>query len=152
MANGFSYYLRQVVQTYQTNARTSYFQQKYPGLEADDIADKLIFVTNRYAAIAGAVTDLSVSASQLATLSTAGMTAALFVTSIGAEMIYLARLQIRLVLDLAVTYDLQLDPDDPEDILMIFGYAMGVTPTEMLSKGLQIAASGGGQKQLSKNI
>lgn len=141
--------LRQVVQSYQTNARTEYFQQKYPGLEADDIADKLIFVTNRYASIAGAVTGLAISANQLATLSTMGMTAALFVTSMGAEMIYLTRLQIRLVLDLAIAYDLQLDPDDPEDILMIFGYAVGVTPSEFLGKGLQIAA-GAGTKNIIK--
>ena len=133
--------LRQVVSSYQKNARAEYFQQKYPGLSPDEIADKLISVTVRYAAIAGAITGVTVSASQIAILGSAGMTAALFVTSIGAEMIYLARLQIRLVLDLALVYDLQLNPDDPEDILMVFGYALGVTPTEFVGKGLQIAAS-----------
>ena len=67
------------------------------------------------------------------------MTAALFIGSIGTEMLYLAQIQMRLVLDLSVVYDLQLDSEDPK-MLMILGYALGVTPTEMLGKGLQVAA------------
>lgn len=62
------------------------------------------------------------------------MTASLFVGTIGAEMIYLARIQMRLVLDLSVVYDLQLDPEDPEDVLMVFGYALGIAPTDMLGE------------------
>ena len=132
--------LRKVVQAYDRNARATYFQQKYPGLARDEIADILTSVTVRYAAVAGAIAGAAATANQLAILGSAGMTVALFVGTIGAEMIYLARIQMRLVLDLSVVYDLQLDPDDPEDILMIFGYALGVTPTELLGKGLQIAA------------
>lgn len=143
--------LQQVVNSYRKNARAEYFQQKYPGLPADEIADILISVTVRYAAIAGALTGVAVSANQIALVGSAGMTAALFVGSLGAEMVYLARLQIRLVLDLSVVYDLQLDPDDPEDILMIFGYALGITPTELVGKGLQIAA-GAGTKTAIKHL
>ncbi len=58
-------------------------------------------------------------------------------------MLYLANIQMRLVLDMSVLYDLQLDPEDPEDILMIFGYALGVAPTEILGKGLQVAVRAG---------
>jgi len=38
-------------------------------------------------------------------------------------MLFLSQIQMRHVLDLSVIYDLQLDPEDPEDVLMIFGYA-----------------------------
>jgi uncharacterized protein (DUF697 family) len=62
------------------------------------------------------------------------MTAAIFVGAIGAEMLYLAQIQMRLVLDLSVVYDLQLDPEDPEDVMMIFGYALGVTPQKCWAK------------------
>jgi RNA polymerase subunit RPABC4/transcription elongation factor Spt4/uncharacterized protein (DUF697 family) len=133
--------LKKVVESYDRNARASYFHQKYPGLPPDDIAAILRSVTVRYATIAGALAGLAASANQIALLSTAGMTAALFVTTIGAEMIYLARLQMRLVLDLAVVYGIKLDSEDPEDILMIFGYAVGVTPTELLGKGLQVVTA-----------
>lgn len=144
--------LKKVVQSYDRNARAEYFQQKYPGLNPDEIADILTSVTVRYATIAGAVAGAATTANQIAALSSVGMTAALLVGTIGAEMVYLARIQMRLVLDLSVVYDLQLDPDDPEDMLMVFGFAMGVAPTEMLGKGLQVAARGGTQYAIKKYI
>lgn len=129
--------LKKVVESYDRNARASYFHQKYPGLPPDDIADILKSVAVRYATIAGAIAGVAATANQITILSTAGMTVALFVTTIGAEMIYLARLQMRLVLDLAVVYGIQLDPEDPEDILMIFSYAVGIAPIELIGKGIQ---------------
>jgi RNA polymerase subunit RPABC4/transcription elongation factor Spt4/tellurite resistance protein len=144
--------LQKVVQSYDRNARAEYFQQKYPGLPPDEIADILTSVTVRYATIAGAVTGAAATANQIAALSSAGMTIAVMAGAIGAEMVYLASIQMRLVLDLSVVYDLHLDPDDPEDILMVFGYASGVAPTEMLGKGLQVAARGGTQYAVKKYI
>ena len=47
--------LRKVIQTYDRNASAMYFQQKYPGLPPDEIADILTSVTVRYATIAGAI-------------------------------------------------------------------------------------------------
>ena len=148
----FIHLLRKVIQAYDRNANAAYFQQKYPGLPPDEIANSLISVTIRYAAIAGAITGAAATANQIAPLSTAGMTAALFFGSIGAEMLYLSQIQMRLVLDLSVVYDLQLDEEDPEDVLMIFGYALGVTPTEMLGKGLQVAAGAATKGAVKKYI
>lgn len=132
--------LRQVIKAYDSNARAAYFQKKYPGLSLDEIADTLTSVTVKYAAIAGAMAGVTASVDELTALSTGGLTTALFVGTIGAEMLYLANIQMRLVLDMSVLYDLQLDLEDPEDILLVFGYALGVAPTEMLGKGLQVAA------------
>ena len=148
----FSGLLRKVIQTYDRNTRAEYFQKKYPGLPPDDIADILTTVTVRYATIAGAIAGAAATANQIAALSSVGMTAALFVGSVGAEMLYLSQIQMRLVLDLSVVYDLQLDPEDPEDVLMIFGYALGVAPTEMIGKGLQIAAGAGAKEAVKKYI
>jgi tellurite resistance protein/RNA polymerase subunit RPABC4/transcription elongation factor Spt4 len=144
--------LGKVIHAYDRNARAKYFQHKYPGLTPDEIADILTSVTVRYATIAGAIAGAAATANQIATVSTVGMTAALFLGSIGAEMLYLAQIQMRLVLDLSVVYDLQLDPEDPEDVLMIFGYALGVTPAEMLGKGLQVAAGAATKEVVTKYI
>ncbi len=144
--------LQQVVRAYDRNASATYFQKKYPGLPPDDIADILTSVAVRFATIAGAVAGAAATANQIAALSSAGMTAALFFGSIGAEMLYLSQIQMRLVLDLSVVYDLQLDPEDPEDVLMIFGYALGVTPTEIIGKGLQKAAGAGAKGAVKKYI
>ena len=144
--------LQKVIQSYDRNARAEYFQQKYPGLPPDETADILTSVTVRYATIAGAITGAAASANQIAALGSAGITIAVMAGAIGAEMVYLAHIQMRLVLDLSVLYDLQLDADDPEDILMVFGYALGVAPVEMMGKGLQVAARGGTQYAVKKYI
>lgn len=144
--------LQKVVQSYSRNARAEYFQQKYPGLTPDEIADKLIPVTVKYATIAGAITGAAATANQIAALSSAGMTIAVMAGAIGTEMVYLAGIQMRLILDLSVVYDLQLDPDDPEDTLMVFGYALGVAPVEMVGKGLQVAARGGTHYAIKKYV
>ena len=148
--------LQKVVQSYDRNARAGYFQQKYPGLPADEIADILISVTTRYAAVAGGVAGAAATSAQVSTLGTAGMTAPIFFGAIGTEMVYLSRIQLRLVLDLSVLYDLQLDADDPEDVLMIFGYAMGIAPAEMIGT-LATRAAGGAttsliKRYVSKNV
>lgn len=144
--------LQQVVKAYDRNARASYFQKKYPGLSPDEIADILTSVTVRYATIAGAITGVAATANEIAAISSAGLTAALFVGSIGAEMLYLSNIQMRLVLDMSVLYDLQLDPEDPEDILLIFGYALGVSPAEALGKGLQVAARASTTNSIKKVV
>jgi tellurite resistance protein len=144
--------LRKVVHAYDRNARAEYFRQKYPGLSPDEIADILISVTARYATVAGGLAGAAATASQIATLGSWGMTASLFVGTIGAEMIYLARIQMRLVLDLSVVYDLQLDAEDPEDVLMVFGYALGVAPTEVVGKGAGKAAGAGTEWLIKKYI
>jgi len=139
----FTKLLEQVVKAYDRNVRAAYFQKKYPGLSPDEIADVLTSVTAKYATIAGAVAGAAVSAGGASALLSGGMTAPLFVGSIGGEMLYLSSIQMRLMLDMSVLYDLQLDPEDPEDILMIFGYALGVAPTEIIGKGALVAARAG---------
>lgn len=94
--------LSKVAKTYDKNVTAEYFQKKYPGLSDDEVADMLINVTVRYATIAGGVAGAAITANQIAVLSSAGATAALMAGSIGGEIIYLARLQMKLVLDLSV--------------------------------------------------
>ncbi|MCX6083276.1 MAG: hypothetical protein NTW32_27425, partial [Chloroflexi bacterium] len=144
--------LQQVVRAYDRNARSTYFQQKYPGLSPDEIADILTSVTVKYATIAGAITGIAASANEIVAISSVGLTAALFVGSIGAEMLYLSNIQMRLVLDMSVLYDLQLDTGDPEDILLIFGYALGVAPAEVLGKGLQVAVRVGAKNAIKEVV
>ncbi len=133
--------LAQVTKAYNRNARAEYFQKKYPGLPRDDIADALLSVATRYAAIVGAATGAAVTAGQMALPATGGASVAVLLGGIGAEMATLAAIQMRLVLDMAVIYDLDLDLDDPEDILMVFGYALGVAPVDLVGKSLHVPAS-----------
>ncbi len=145
--------LQKVVQSFDRNARAKYLQQKYPGLPPGEIADKLTSITVRYATITGAITGAAASAGQITTLLSGGMmSVAVMVGAIGSEMLYLSRIQMRLVLDMTVVYDMPLDPDDPEDMLMIFGYALGVAPAEMLGKGIHVAAKGAAEHAIKKYV
>jgi len=143
---------QKVVQSYDHNARAEFFQHKYPGLPPDEIADKLIYVAVTYATIAGAITGTAAAASYISVLGTVGASLAVTFGAIGLEMVFLARIQMQLILELSVVYDLQLDQDDPEDMLMIFCYAMGVAPVEMVGKGLQMVAPRIGIRILQKSI
>lgn len=139
--NWFISLLKRVLRTFDHNARASYFQQKYPGLSRDALADKLISVTSQHAAIAGGITGATTTVDQIATLTSLGLTTSLFVGSIGGEMLYTTAIQLRLVLDLSVVYGIEFDPEDPEDIMVIFGYALGVAPVEFIGATLTTAAA-----------
>ncbi len=144
--------LSHVTKVYNRNARASYFQKKYPGLPADDIADALISVCVRYGAIVGGLTG-AVSTVSIATVPfSAGATMALFAGSVGAEMLSLAAIQMRLVLDMATVYDLELDTEDPEDVLMIFGYALGIAPAQALGVGLSKVAGAATKRSVRKYV
>jgi uncharacterized protein (DUF697 family)/tellurite resistance protein len=136
--NGTWFYslLEQVVRSYERGTAAASLQRKYPGLPADDVADILISLTARYAAIAGAIVGGGATMAEVLMLPSGGQAIALFVGAAGGEMVYLTAIQMRLVLDLATLFGLQLDPDDPEDVLMVFGWAVGVQPVGLLGRAL----------------
>lgn len=129
--------LKRVFSTYHKNVRSEYFVCKYAGLPADTIADKLVEVNVKYATVAGGVAGALASAGQFATITSLGLASPIFMTTVGVEMVYLAHLQIKLIFDLATLYNVSLDLDDPEDVLFVFGYGMGVKTNELLGKGIQ---------------
>jgi uncharacterized tellurite resistance protein B-like protein/RNA polymerase subunit RPABC4/transcription elongation factor Spt4 len=130
--------LQRVFKTYDRNANAAYFKRKYPGLPPDEVADKRFSVAVRMATIAGGVAGAAATADQIVTISSVGITTGLLISTLGAEMIYLVKLQMKLVLDLATVYDMELDPEDPEDILMIFGYALGVAPVNLVGRAIYV--------------
>jgi uncharacterized tellurite resistance protein B-like protein len=144
--------LQQVLRAYDRNARAEYFQRKYLGLPPDEIADRLTSVVSRTAAVAGGVTGIVTTGAEVSTVITGGMTATVFAGAIGSEMVYLTQMQMRLVLDLAVLYDVEIDTEDPEDMLLVFGYALGVSPTGMMSKFAQKAAGHATKRAVRKYI
>jgi uncharacterized tellurite resistance protein B-like protein len=128
--------IQRVLQTYDKNARAAYFQQKYPGLHPDAIADKLIKVCLHHAMVAGAVSALATSASVVSSIATAGFTVTVILSTVGLELIYLARIQLLLVLDLAILYNVKLDLNDPEDVMFVFQQALQIKSNEVAGKGV----------------
>lgn len=126
---------------YWENANVEYFEAKYGTSDKLKIARKLTSVTARNAAILGSITGLAVSADELVTFFTAaeggiGLPAniAIAATAAGAEAILLVKFQLQLVANLAKLKGIPLDPEDPEDILVILAYALGGAASEAAGK------------------
>ena len=103
-----------------------YFKKKYVGLDNERIAYRLIKTTANYTAITGGLAAVAVSAAELSTVVTGGATLSVFAASLIGEIAYISYLQLKLVYDISVVLDARLDKDDPEDMLTIFWYALGV--------------------------
>ena len=63
----------------------------------------------------------------------------------GGEAILLLRFQLQLVVNLGKLYGAELDPEDPEDVLMIVAYAIGGSAVEGIGRvGAKAAGKAGG--------
>jgi len=117
---------------YWERATVEYFRAKYGTADAENIAEKLIAVAAKNAAILGAITGAAVSIDETVAIVSAGeggiglpANIALAVAAFSAEAILLVRFQLQLVANLGKLYGAPLDPDDPEDILTILAFAFG---------------------------
>lgn len=114
-----------------------YFRKRYPGRTRDGIAEEVVDLAVKYATVAGAASGAASSAAFAATIGTAGGAAVVGVpvaaTTIGAELLWTTRLQLRMVYDLATVYGQPIDTDDPTDLYRAF----------MMAFGINVAASGG---------
>jgi len=68
------------------------------------------------------------------------------------EMGGLSLLQLRMVQDLSVLYNVKLDPDDPQDMLTIFSFALGIKPSEALAPAAAKMASEAAKRAIKKFI
>ena len=143
---------------YWERASAEYFRAKYPNCDNDKIAKRLIAVAAKNASILGGITGATVSTDELVTVLTAGgvgvglpANIAIMIVSISAETILLVRIWLQLIANLGKLYGVQLDPDDPEDILTILAFAMGGGVAEEVGKaGMKIGGKLAGR--VAKNI
>lgn len=107
----------------------NFFRQKYPGLTQDAIAEKQSDLAVKYAALAGGLSGFTSSAAVAATIGTAGgasvVTVPAAVATIGAEILYTTRLQVRLVYDISTVYGYPIELNDPEQLYGAFALAYG---------------------------
>jgi hypothetical protein len=131
---------------YWERATAEYFHAKYPNLDVDKIAKKLIVVAAKNAAILGGTIGATVSTDEIVGLLTGfeggvGLPANIAIAgaSLSAEAIQLVRIQLQLVANLGKLYGAPLDPDDPEDILTILAFALGGAVADAAGKaGLRL--------------
>ncbi|WP_349729909.1 hypothetical protein [Peribacillus frigoritolerans] len=113
-----------------------FFKKKYIGLSNEQKAKQLVKATANYTAIAGGCAAGVVSAAEVSTVVTAGwsLTAAA-VTLIG-EISFITYLQLKLVYEISILLNAKLDREDPEDILILFWFALGINVWDDISNTL----------------
>lgn len=122
----FSKVLQRVLIEHSKKVNAEFFIKKYPGLDKERIAYKLIETASQYAGIASSVAAAAVTASELSTIITGGLSWAVVGASLIGELSYITYLQLRLVYDMSIILDAKLDQNDPEDMLIVFWYALGI--------------------------
>lgn len=140
---------------YWNNSNVEYFYSKYNTNNKHYVAKQLITVAAKNAAILGGISGAAISADELVALSTAaeggvGLPAnlAIAATTIGGETIGLLKIQLKLVADIGNVFGVTLDPEDPEDVLIILAYSLGSSASEIVGKvGVRV-----GVKMLQRTI
>ena len=134
--------VRKSFKAYYDNATAAYFTRKYPGQTKDAIVKKLTIIAAKNAAILGAITGAAVSVDEIVALVTAVPSGGLSLpvqitaglTALAAEAVVLMGIQLKLIAEIAKLLGVRLNPEDPEDILLILEFAAGGAGVEALGK------------------
>lgn len=135
----FSKVLNKVV-TDTEDLNSEYFSKKYVGLDRDNIAKKLMNNASYKTAIIGGSTAATITGLQYVAISKRNNSIAVIGSAVIGEFAAITYIQLKLVYELSVLYNAELDPNDPEDILTIFWYTLGVNKWEEFGN---IALKGG---------
>lgn len=140
--------IRRSFRAYYFNANAEYFRRKYPRSTEEQIIKRLTSVAAKNAGLLGAVTGASVSANEIVAIVAGAPTGGLNLpaqitiagSALAAEAILLVRIQLQLIANIAKLLNVPLDPDDPEDVLLVLGLAVGGMGAEGIGKvGAKVA-------------
>jgi hypothetical protein len=135
---------------------SKYFKKKYVGLSNEQKAERLINTTSKYTAIVGGIAASAASAAELSTVIMGGWSLAAFGATIIGEISYITYLQFKMVYEISILLEARLDKNDPEDILTIFWFALGLNIWENVGNtALKIGPKGAaylGKKALKSGI
>lgn len=118
------------------NLNAEYFSKKYVGLDRDNIAKRLIKTASNRAAIAGGSAGAVVTGLEFAIAPSLGTSAIAIGSTIIGEFATITYIQLKLVYELSVLYNSKLDANDPEDLITIFLYTLGINKWEDASNAM----------------
>jgi len=148
--------IRRVLKNRSEKVSAEYFQEKYKGLDNERIAHQLTKTSAQYTGAAGAVAAAAVSAGELSTVVSGGASWAVVGSSLTGELGYITQRQIKLVHDIALLLEADLDTEDPEDVMALLWLALDVNIYEEVSNLVLKAGPRGaaylGRKALRRGI
>jgi len=145
---------------YFEKADADYFRKKYPNATDQQIVKKIINLATGNATILGGIVGAAVSIDEIvaivATLPSGGLNlpAQLGIAgvAIAAEAYLLTKIQLRMIANIAKVMGVPLDPDDPEDALLVLWLSLGGSAAEGLGKVLAKASGKMAEKVVRKQI
>lgn len=127
----FARILSEILTVHAQKVNAEYFKKKYIGLTNEKIAYQLIRTTANYTAIAGGTVAGAITGAEFMTFFKGKkVAAALGISSFIGEIAYISYMQLKLIYDISIVMDARLDKDDPEDMLTIFWYGLGINVWE----------------------
>jgi hypothetical protein len=122
----FTKVLQMVLNESPQNLDAKFFEKKYIGLNNEQKAKQLIKATANYTGIVGGCAAGVVSAAEVSTLFTGGWSLTAAGASLIGEISLITYLQLKLVYEISILLNARLDREDPEDILTLFWFALGI--------------------------
>jgi len=136
--------IRKSLRNYWEKGNAEYFKKKYKSNDEEFLYKKLVSITARNASLLGGVVGAAVSIDEILAIieaitapatgggSTIPLPAQLgvAVAALTGEAVLLVKMQLHLVVNIGKIYKIDLDPDDPEDILTILAFAVGGSVAE----------------------
>lgn len=132
--NWFAEVLKMVLTDHAKKVDGDYFKKKYLGSSNEKIAYKLIKTASNYTALAGLTAASAISAAELYSPKMKKGSLALGASTFFGEIAYISYMQLKLIYDLSIVMDARLDKNDPEDMLTIFWYSLGVNTWENVAR------------------
>ncbi|RLK09510.1 hypothetical protein DER29_6014 [Micromonospora sp. M71_S20] len=151
----FAKLLAHALHTYTAKANAQYFRDRYPGMPIDGVVDERIRAAARNAAIKGGLSASAYSAAVVTTIGSRGGASRAALPAAAASLIYdvafVTRMQLRLVYDIAVLYQIPLDLSDPEDMWMLVRAILPVKAGEV-TRSVVIKAAPEAARQVVKRF
>src|SRR5438552_153879 len=126
----FAELIKRVLHQHASTVSGTYFKNKYPALDNERIAHRLISTAAQAAGVSGGAAATAVSAAELAAPESGGTSLSVAATAFAGEVMGTTYIQLRMVYDISVIFDAPFDLNDPEDIMSLFWYAFGVNKWE----------------------
>ena len=125
--------IQTVLQRRSKKVSAEYFRKKYRCVDNERVAYRLKKTAAKYTGASGAVAAAAVSAGELSTFVSGGATWAVVGSSMVGELAYITQRQVKLIHDIAVVLEADLNTEDPEDVMALLWLALDVDIYEKAS-------------------
>ena len=118
--------LKKLLQKHVRTANADFFSKKYPGLDREKVAQRLIQNSAHHAGLAGVTAATAITAAELTAPESGGVSLGAAGAAFLGELTTTTYIQLKMIYDVSIVLDARLDPADPEDMTTMFWYALGI--------------------------